>query len=102
MTYATQASYLQSIETQVQADIMAAYTKFHEGEGAFARDYGLAYGKVIFLARKKLADAGYGQLSQMLDNLNIPRSTAYRWMEQCQLPNLKGWACKSNPSPRFA
>lgn len=83
--YSTQAAYLASVTADVTASITAAHEKFALAEKAFARDYGIAYGKVLFLARKKLADAGYGQLSRLLDNLSIPRSTAYAWIERYEI-----------------
>jgi hypothetical protein len=83
--YDTQASYKASIVSSVEASIRAAHEKFTTGEKAFARDYGIAYGKVLYEARQKLNDAGYGQLSSLLDNLNIPRSTAYLWMEKYEI-----------------
>jgi len=83
--YSTQAAYLASVTADVTASITAAHEKFALAEKAFARDYGIAYGKVLFLARKKLADAGYGQLSNLLDNLSIPRSTAYFWINKYEI-----------------
>jgi hypothetical protein len=83
--YSTQASYLASIEANVRQDLLAAYEKFSSGESAFSRDFGLEYGKAIWHACQKLKEAKYGQLSQFLDNLGIPRSTAYRWMDAYEI-----------------
>ncbi|MGB6776922.1 MAG: C2H2-type zinc finger protein [Terriglobales bacterium] len=83
--YSTQANYLAGVTATVTAEITAAHEKFSTGEKAFAQDYGISYGKVLFHARKKLADAGYGQLSNLLDKLSIARSTAYFWIEKYEI-----------------
>jgi len=83
--YNTQATYLASVEEQVTADLKAGSEQFNRGEMKFERDYGLVFGKALWHARKRLADAGYGQLSKMLDKLCIPRSTAYYWIEKFEV-----------------
>jgi hypothetical protein len=83
--YSTQASYLASVEEQVTVDLKAASERFNLATMKFERDYGIAYGRALWNARKKLNDAGYGQLSSLLDKLSIPRSTAYFWLEKYEV-----------------
>lgn len=88
--YQTQAAYLDGVDrralvTKATEQVRLAYERFLCAESAFARDYGLVYGKALWVARKQLNDAGYGQLSDFLHNLNIPRRTAYDWIRKYEI-----------------
>lgn len=82
----TQASYLASVEIRVKDALIAAHKMcLRQVRLRSHRDYGIAYSKVLFNARKILNDAGYGQLSKMLENLSIPRSTACFWIKKFEV-----------------